>query len=216
MPSSLGQAMADMVGRGRGDTDWRAMRNELVELFGTISGAARAADISRRTWRYWIERETAGKMPRPKESTVTRLREALYVARAPRDSEVVLRTQDRADQRARTLTGRKLRLAEGTMERVARALAQTGQPDAAAQVFLAGVGDPWYAGYLAPRRDEFGEDADDLADDLADDYPDEDADELEDVAEQSFDDWYEDAQWEDYFVEPDSPTFSGGTVAGVG
>jgi hypothetical protein len=211
--TSLGDAVAKMVGGDRPVGDWRTQRGELVAHHGSVAAAARAAGIPRRTWRYWTEREAAGKTPKPKPAALEALRGALWESRAIPEAEVRLETRDRADERPRIITNGNLDLSPGTMQRVARVFGTSGQ-EAAAQAFLAGIGVDFYQRYLAPRREEVRQDA---VESLGEDDEEEEFTTAEYEATVSdYDTWYDDTAYEGYIGDGDTGTFSGGTVVGVG
>lgn len=183
---------------------------ELRAKTGSVAGTARAAGLPRRTVRYWFERLAMGKTPKPKAETMDKLSAAVRESRLsparPSDAQVELHTRDRDRGTARTISGRQLKLAPGTMERMAREWVRTGDPEAAGAVFLEGVRDQWYRNYLKPRdRDErttrtvhtpAPQDGDEEDDDYQ--YGEEDDD------YQHGEDWpYDDLAYEDYYGEAD-------------
>jgi hypothetical protein len=144
--SGLGEAMGRLLGVGAGAGDWLTQLTELREQLGSGRAVARHLDVNEST----VRRMLAGKTRAPKPTTLEKLRRGSINRDVPH-SAVVLHTRDRDRNRDRTLRDSNLRLAEGTMRRVADAYIATGDLEAAGAAFLAGVTVAFYQAYLRPR-----------------------------------------------------------------
>lgn len=160
--SSIGRMVRVALGRPESETlSFHQLRDALLALHGNISAAARAANISRRTWRYWHEQEARGKLVQPKPQTVTALRSGLFASTAPRDADVIVTTQDRQDPtRYREIADLT---SAATWVEVARTLASTvdseypaGDAERAGRIWFDGITDEWYQGYFLPWPSDFG------------------------------------------------------------
>lgn len=159
--SGLGDRLVNMM-RGREiqqpPMTFREKAEELRRTAGVTNGA-KIAGVDRRTFQRWFEKWNAGKNPRPRKHTLDKLdfgvRRA-WVATAPADGAVVLNVKDRNDtaRAVRTITAKQLRLSPGTMTRVADVYVATGDAEAAAAAFLAGVQDRFYRRWLTPPRSD--------------------------------------------------------------
>lgn len=125
----------------------RAQMAALKEKLGSVTAAAKAAGMDRRTW----QRIESGKTRSPKASTgsgvVRELRRALLGGPA----EVKVGWKQPGRNRTTTFTERSgsgrpgsTSLKPGTGDAVAAKLAQ-GDKEGAARAFLNGIEDPWYA-----------------------------------------------------------------------
>lgn len=198
--SGLARRVVEMLG-DRFDAplgSWHDQRAELERRHGSVRAAAAAAGIPRRTWRYWSERIAEGKTVRPKQGTLDLLSGAVRAGRhsdVTADDAVVIRATDRDDPtRDRTLTGAALRLAPGTMQRVARVYAATGDAEAAGAAFLAGVQDQFYRKYLLPPPEDRHDDRRHRPQhDDGDQGDDDDGDEVDDSDEGDYEVYYEDS-----------------------
>lgn len=157
--SRLGDRLVNIM-RGREirqpPMTFREKAEELRRTAGVTQGA-KIAGVDRRTFQRWFEKWNAGKNPKPRKHSLDLLdfgvRRA-WVATAPGDGAVVLTVKDRNDtaRAARTITAKQLKLAPGTMDRVAEVYVATGDAEAAAAAFLAGVQDRFYRRWLTPPR----------------------------------------------------------------
>ncbi|GAA1401729.1 hypothetical protein ACFQZ4_52385 [Catellatospora coxensis] len=157
--SGLGNRLVNMM-RGREirqpPMTFREKAEELRRTAGVTKGA-RIAGVDRRTFQRWFEKWNAGMDPKPRKHSLDKLdfgvRRA-WVATAPADGAVVLNVKDRNDpaRATRTITAKQLRLSPGTMTRVADVYVATGDAEAAAAAFLAGVQDRFYRRWLTPPR----------------------------------------------------------------
>ncbi|MEV0461039.1 hypothetical protein [Catellatospora methionotrophica] len=135
---------------------FREKAEELRRTAGVTKGA-RIAGVDRRTFQRWFEKWNAGLNPKPRKDTLDKLdfgvRRA-WVATPLPDGAVVLNVKDRNDtaRAVRTITAKQLRLSPGTMNRVADVYVATGDAEAAAAAFLAGVQDRFYRRWLTPPR----------------------------------------------------------------
>ncbi|WP_144119961.1 hypothetical protein [Catellatospora sichuanensis] len=157
--SRLGDRLVNLM-RGREITQppmtFREKAEELRRTAGVAKGA-KIAGVDRRTFQRWFEKWNAGKDPKPRKQTLDKLDFGMrraWVATAPPDAAVVLTVKDRNDpgRAARTITAKQLKLSPGTMSRVAEVYVATGDPEAAAAAFLAGVDDRFYRRWLTPPR----------------------------------------------------------------
>ena len=223
--SGLSDKMVDLITGGRGAPvmgSFRDMATALRAQPGGLNRAARLAGVDRRTYQRWFQRWNEGKEPRPRPGTLEKLAEGVrrgqLAASIPRESDVRLtvtdRGRDRQAGRERVLTGDgNLKLSAGTMDRVAEAWVKTGQPEAAAAAFLAGITVPFYKRWLTPpstareRQAETHGGGGGGASGADDD--DDDDDEFDD-----FDSWDEfmDSQYEDSYTDMDEEY--GGDVTG--
>lgn len=171
---------------------------ELRAKTGSVAGTARAAGLPRRTVRYWFDRLKLGKVAQPKPGTLEKLSAAVRASRLsparPGDTDVVLNTRDRYRGTPRTIRADQLGIRPGTMDKVAAEWVRTGDPEAAAAVFLKGVGDSWYRHYLTPAT------GDDRTTQTVSRTPsgDEDEDEDQDEEDDGGEDWpYDDLSYEE-------------------
>jgi len=123
------------------------MMADLLREHRTVTAAARAVGMDRRTWQRWA----TGYVRRPSPAKVERMR-AGHDTAVLRDADVRLEVTDRDTDRHRVLDAERLSLRPGTMAAVAAEYRATGDQERAARVFLAGVGDDWYRKYLVPRE----------------------------------------------------------------
>lgn len=132
---------------------------------GSGRGAARLAGVDEKSFRRWA----AGGRPRP--ATQQRIAEAVRRLRsAPSrmgDMGVLLPVVSRdrrRGQRERDVSGRQLKLRPGTLQKAHDAWVTTGDADAAAAVFVAGIGDTWYRTNLGRGviNPDYGDDSDAL------------------------------------------------------
>ncbi|GHJ46775.1 hypothetical protein Cs7R123_41170 [Catellatospora sp. TT07R-123] len=157
--SGLGNRLVSVM-RGReveqAPMSFREKAEELRRTVGVTKGA-QIAGVDRRTFQRWFEKWNAGKDPKPRRHTLDKVdfgvRRA-WAATAPDDAAVVLIVKDRNDpgRAPRTINAKQLKLSPGTMARVAEVFVQTGDTEAAAAAFLAGVEDRFYRRWLTPPR----------------------------------------------------------------
>lgn len=162
--SKLGNWLVEQLTGGRAEPDpggdFMARVRELVRATGSQRKAARTAGVDPRTVERWFQRERQGRPVRPMRGTPakvgTGLRRAQLSSGRPTDATLVMEaTQRRADRgrtnpRVRRLDARNLKLRPGTMARVADVWVRTGDREAVADAFLAGVGDETYRAMLTP------------------------------------------------------------------
>lgn len=120
--------------------DFRNMQRSLRESAGSVTKAAKAAGVDRRTWQRWA---TGSK---PKAATAARLREAL-AARVISFSEL---------HTTGTIGGRSMTLRPGT-DRLVRDAYFKGGADEAELVLLMGIRDGWYRAYVSGDAGEDNE-----------------------------------------------------------
>ncbi|WP_155368704.1 hypothetical protein [Catellatospora vulcania] len=157
--STLGDRLVSMMsGREirQAPMTFREKAEELRRTAGVAKGA-KMAGVDRRTFQRWFEKWNAGKDPKPRKHTLDKLDfgvRRVWAATAPADAAVVLAVKDRNDpgRATRTITAKQLKLSSGTMHRVAEVYVATGDPEAAAAAFLAGVDDRFYRRWLTPPR----------------------------------------------------------------
>lgn len=131
---------------------------ELTRRYPSERRMAAALGIHRKTLYRWKHPRDNPRAKGPKASSVNRIamlaREARLSPGRPTDASITVsvvdRGPDRNSGRPRTLNARQLRIRAGTMARAADAYVRTGDPEAVAAVFLAGVGDQFYRRWLAP------------------------------------------------------------------
>lgn len=144
---------------------------ELRARFGSVTAAARAAGIDRRTW----QRYESGAIRSPKAATLDRLNQTARQARIRDGVDVSrLHVDFRYAGRTRRLTDANLNLAPGTGQAMTSAYL-AGDHEGVAQAFIDGIddGDPdgWYHGQftdayendLADSAPEAGEGSDSVA-----------------------------------------------------
>lgn len=161
--SGLSDRLLSIITGGRGTPapggSFREQADALRARAGSLNAAARLAGVDRRTYQRWYERWNAGKEPRPRPGTLARLAEGQRRAQLdparPGEGAVSLRVVDRGKGRnpggrERVLTNTNLRLRPGTMDRVRDTWVRTGDPEAAAAAFLAGITVPFYKRWLTP------------------------------------------------------------------
>lgn len=117
---------------------------------GSGRAAARRLGVSESSLRRWA------RGTKPKAATQQKVLETTRRLRSRPssmgDAGVMLPvvSQDRRrGSRERDVSGRQLKLAPGTLQRAHEKWLSTGNSDAAAAVFIEGVGDPWYRAQLA-------------------------------------------------------------------
>jgi transposase-like protein len=122
-----------------------------LELGESKRGAARLLGVSDSTVRRWMSGGT-----QPKQVHQDRLQSVVRAAQSrqkwPSDDALhlsVVTKESRRPERDRTITGRQLRLTQGTLDRVRRTWIVTGSSDEALKTFLSGVQDPWYRAQIA-------------------------------------------------------------------
>ncbi len=127
----------------------RAQMAALKEKLGSVTAAAKAAGMDRRTW----QRIESGKTRSPKASTgtgvVRELRRVLLGEAKPAEVKVAWKQPGR--NRTTTFTERSgsaragsTSLKPGTGDAIGASLAR-GDKEGAARAFLDGIEDPWYA-----------------------------------------------------------------------
>jgi hypothetical protein len=132
----------------------RQKAEELKRTVGVTKGAA-LAGVDRRTFQRWFQKWEAGKDHKPRSTSLDKLdlgvRHA-WTANTVPDAGWSIRVQDRNDphRAERTISMGQLKLSPGTMARVAEVYRQTGNSEAAAAAFLAGVNDRFYRRWLTP------------------------------------------------------------------
>jgi hypothetical protein len=116
---------------------------------GSGRAAARLAGVNESTLRRWARGST------PKQGTAQRIAATVRELRS-RPSRlgdkgvlvtVTSHERKRAD-RTRAISGAQMKLKPGTLERAHNIWVSTGDADAAARAFVAGIGDPWYRANL--------------------------------------------------------------------
>lgn len=165
--SKLGDHLVGELTGGRGTrplpSDFLDRARALWRAAGSQRRAAELAGVDRRTFQRWFERERQGRPVRPRPGTPAKIGTGLRRAQldpgraTDRTFEIKVRdrkphARDRGEPRERTLTARQLRLAPGTMGRLADVWTRTGDPEAVAAAFLAGVREPFYRRWLADRK----------------------------------------------------------------
>jgi hypothetical protein len=145
----------------------------LRQLGGSGRGAARLAGVNEKSFRRWASGT------RPKPETQQRILSAYRDLRSKPskmgDAGVMIPvvSEDRKrGSRERDVSGKQLRLQAGTLAAAHQIWVTTGDADAAARRFVAGIGDEWYRVNLGkamvPDEDEIPGEADhDIGDDYA-------------------------------------------------
>lgn len=138
--SAIGEFINSNYDRATGS--FAELRAQLLARAGTVTGAAKAAGVDRRTWQRWANGQ------QPKQGTIDKLRAA--VAKPDRATNTL------------TVTGpvgtRQIKLTPGTAEKVSAAYQLGGIRDAE-RALLNGVRDAWYREYLSG---EAGDDNDSI------------------------------------------------------
>lgn len=194
--TSLGDWAAKQLGVG--DGGWRDLLGALRDRLGSGRAVSRATGVNEST----IRRLISGKTRVPKASTVVALRRAVVDPGAMSDSGWSMDTRDRDSDRERTLTNTNVKLAPGTMRRMAETWIETGDQEAAAARFLEGVTVPWYRAYLKPREGDLQPVEPEEVEDPGELYYDEDGNAYEPEDELPI--WYDDLAYEDAFGDQDS------------
>lgn len=138
---------------------------EAVAVFGSERKASEAVGVDRRTWQRARKAEAEGRTYKPMRSTVDKLTAGVRAARTdpayPRDKavrlDVIEHRSGRRDGAGRTITGQQLGLRPGTMRRVVEVYKATGDPEAMARTFVAGVTVGFYRSALAAGLDNGGQ-----------------------------------------------------------
>lgn len=122
-------------------------------------GAARLLGVSESTVRRW----RGGVTPKPanRSRVEGKVRDLRTRPSTMGDAGVILHVTSRDRKRGsrdRDISGRQLRLAPGTVAATKETWIRTGDADAAAKVFLAGIGEEWYRrelskGFMRSARD---------------------------------------------------------------
>lgn len=185
MSSGIGEQLVQaLTGLTRGQRH-RGSRFDMLRSIlgreGSETKAARSIGIARAT----LHNILTGRTRNPKTSTIDRITGAFRTGQIkhplPSDSAITLKCYDNRDPgRERTLSGERLLLADGTVQRAAEAWVRTGSTEAVAAAFIRGIGDEWYATWLTPAEGEWenvGADDPSEVDDWGDlpdpeDYPD--------------------------------------------
>lgn len=133
---------------------FRQKAEELRRTVG-VSKGAEIAGVDRRTFQRWFEKWNAGKDHHPRQRSLDAVDLGVrlaWTAREVPDFGWAIQVNDRNDPRrsTRTVSMAQLKLYPGTMERVAEVYRATGNAEAAAAAFLAGVGDRFYRRWLTP------------------------------------------------------------------
>jgi hypothetical protein len=152
--SSLGDRLyRELVGdRPRPLDSVRDMLDALVSGYGSQRKAAAATGIARKTLYNWSRgvTPTARSMGRLIEEARRARLQPLPSDTAGIDLHVVERRKGRRDGGERFIPGHKLKLRRGTIEAVAKAYIQTGDPEMMAAAFVHGIGDPFYRQWFRP------------------------------------------------------------------
>lgn len=162
---------------------------------GSGRAAARRLGVSESSLRRW------GKGTKPKPATQQKVLETVRRLRSRPstmgDAGVMLPvvSQDRRrGSRERDVSGQQLKLRPGTLKRAHEEWLRTGNADAAAAVFVKGIGDPWYRAQLAKGLNQSQAETGTSAGSSTSSGSDEEGDEEEegsDITEVDFDEGYD-------------------------
>lgn len=126
-----------------------ALVRDFRQMGGSGRGAARLAGVSESSFRRWAQGTV------PKAATQHKLAAAMRDARTGRKTDggvmldLVSHDRRRPDRGRRPVPGEKLELRPGTVDRMREKWVLTGDSLAAARVFVAGIGNPWYKDRLS-------------------------------------------------------------------
>lgn len=164
--SNIGDAMGRLFGGP--PATFRQQLTALKREHGTVTAAARALGIDRRTFQRW----ESGAIRHPRAASTDRVGSAYRSATArarpvPGDDTVSVAFSQRkkgGGERQRRVDGRHLDLRPGTMDAARRAYIAEGS-EAAGAAFVAGIGDDWYHDLFEEDLTGEGMEADETASD---------------------------------------------------
>lgn len=142
--SPLGKLIEARYGAGR--VSLGQLMEEIQRVAGSGRKAAKMVGVGETTWRRWRSGGTT-----PKVANLIKVEAAVRAVRAANKpltlGSLSLETQDKHDERERTLRGRQLFDSQADLDAVQNAYVADG-PDAAASVFVGRIKDRFYRDYF--------------------------------------------------------------------